>query len=404
MKAGRKQIRKHNRVISTLVIVSMLFLLPMQVEATSSSQKKQNAQSGLDTTNKKIESLKEEAAAIGAELDEKGQELADIMSAQASLETEIEATEAAIAQTELDLQAAKEKAEEQYESMKLRIQFMYESSTSDSYWSAILGAQGIADLLNRVEYVKQVESADRDMLDAYEATVAEIEEIKVSLEEQHTQLTGMKAVYDEQQKQVEAMVAQLKKSASNYATQIANAQKQAENYKKQIKEAERQMAAEEEARRKAAEAAKNEGTNGGSAGINPAQSTNVSGQEVVNYAMKFVGGPYVWAAGHYSTLSARQNYNIMNGVDCSGFVSCVFAHFGIMTPNYSISFAYGGKEVSPDCMQPGDVIVYGYKGGIGHVAIYMGNGKIVEAQSTNAGITANRSWNNREVIAIRRYI
>ena len=104
--------------------------------------------------------------------------------------------------------------------------------------------------------------------------------------------------------------------------------------------------------------------------------------------MQFVGIPYVWAGN-----------SLTNGVDCSGFVHEVYAHFGISTPRYSQAFKSVGQAVSFDNIQPGDVVVYP-----GHVAIYAGGGVIVEAQSTKAGITANRSVQCHTILAIRRLV
>ena len=123
-------------------------------------------------------------------------------------------------------------------------------------------------------------------------------------------------------------------------------------------------------------------------GKNPGASTGVSGSSVVSYAMQFVGNPYVWAGN-----------SLTNGVDCSGFVHEVYAHFGISTPRYSQAFKSVGQAVSFDNIQPGDVVVYP-----GHVAIYAGGGVIVEAQSTKAGITANRSVQCHTILAIRRLV
>mgnify|MGYP002445056744 CR=1 FL=1 len=123
-------------------------------------------------------------------------------------------------------------------------------------------------------------------------------------------------------------------------------------------------------------------------GKNPSASTGVSGSSVVSYAMQFVGNPYVWAGN-----------SLTNGVDCSGFVHEVYAHFGISTPRYSQAFKSVGQAVSFDNIQPGDVVVYP-----GHVAIYAGGGVIVEAQSTKAGITANRSVQCHTILAIRRLV
>ena len=121
---------------------------------------------------------------------------------------------------------------------------------------------------------------------------------------------------------------------------------------------------------------------------NPSQTTNVGGADIVAYAQQFVGNPYVWGGN-----------SLTNGVDCSGFVHQVYAHFGISTPRYSQAFKSVGQPVSYQNIQAGDVVVYP-----GHVAIYIGNGNIVEAQSTRAGITNSRPVNCHTITAIRRLV
>jgi len=108
----------------------------------------------------------------------------------------------------------------------------------------------------------------------------------------------------------------------------------------------------------------------------------------VAFAQQFVGNPYVWGGN-----------SLTNGVDCSGFVHQVYAHFGISTPRYSQAFKSVGQPVSYQNIQAGDVVVYP-----GHVAIYIGNGNIVEAQSTRAGITNSRPVNCHTITAIRRLV
>ena len=110
--------------------------------------------------------------------------------------------------------------------------------------------------------------------------------------------------------------------------------------------------------------------------------------------MQFVGNPYVWGGN-----------SLTNGCDCSGFVHEVYEYFGYNLVRYSMSFAYEGVAVSLENIKPGDIVVYERnKDGVGHVAIYAGNGKIVEAQSSKAGITANRSVTCRKIVAIRRVL
>ena len=120
----------------------------------------------------------------------------------------------------------------------------------------------------------------------------------------------------------------------------------------------------------------------------PAFTSSVSGEELVNYALQFVGNPYVWGGN-----------SLTNGVDCSGFVHEIYEHFGFDLPRYSQSFKTVGQPVSLQNIKAGDIVVYP-----GHVAIYIGNGCIVEAQSTKAGITSNRSVQCHTITAIRRVL
>ena len=113
----------------------------------------------------------------------------------------------------------------------------------------------------------------------------------------------------------------------------------------------------------------------------------VPGEVLVEKAKQFIGTPYV-----YGGMSPA-------GFDCSGFVNQVFKHFGISVPRQSQAFKTVGKAVSFDNLKAGDIVVYP-----GHVAIYIGNGCIVEAQSSSAGITSNRSVKCSTITAIRRVL
>lgn len=97
--------------------------------------------------------------------------------------------------------------------------------------------------------------------------------------------------------------------------------------------------------------------------------------DLVEFACQFVGNPYVWGGNDPYT-----------GADCSGFVRYVYKHFGVDLPRCSYDQAEVGTTVSFDEMQPGDLIFY-YRGNrIGHVAMYIGNGKAVHARGHAYGI------------------
>ena len=110
------------------------------------------------------------------------------------------------------------------------------------------------------------------------------------------------------------------------------------------------------------------------------------GAAVVEYALQFVGNPYVYGGT-----------SLTNGADCSGFVLSVYANFGVSLPHSSTADRTQGYAVDGLAnAQPGDLICYS-----GHVAIYMGNGQIVHASSESTGIKISNA-EHRKILAIRR--
>ena len=370
-------------------------------------KKKSQAEQNLKDKKNEINGLKDQQQTTADDIKNKSAKLDEILAAQKKLQKDITSKQAEIEQNQKDLAAAQEKQQEQYDAMKKRIQFMYENSAEDNIWTAIIESNGITDMLNRIEYVSDVYDSDRALMDSYQAAVEQVKEIGTKLDKDMNELTAMQDDYEKQQADVEAAIVALENQKEQYASQIAQAQQQADNYQNIIT-AQGKIIQEQEAAAAAAAAARANSSSsspsydGGGAGKggsiasdyasgggkNPSASTGVSGSSVVSYAMQFVGNPYVWAGN-----------SLTNGVDCSGFVHEVYAHFGISTPRYSQAFKSVGQAVSFDNIQPGDVVVYP-----GHVAIYAGGGVIVEAQSTKAGITANRSVQCHTILAIRRLV
>lgn len=372
-------------------------------------KKKSQAEKDLKDKKNEINGLKDQQQTTADDIKNKSAKLDEILAAQKKLQADITSKQAEIEQNQKDLAAAQEKQQEQYDAMKKRIQFMYENSAEDNIWTAIIESNGITDMLNRIEYVSDVYDSDRALMDSYQAAVEQVKEIGTKLDNDMNELTAMQDDYEKQQADVEAAIVALENQKEQYASQIAQAQQQAENYQniitaqgKIIQEQEAAAAAAAAAAARANSSSSSSSYDGGGAGKggsiasdyaagggkNPSASTGVSGSSVVSYAMQFVGNPYVWGGN-----------SLTNGVDCSGFVHEVYAHFGISTPRYSQAFKSVGQAVSFDNIQPGDVVVYP-----GHVAIYAGGGVIVEAQSTKAGITANRSVQCHTILAIRRLV
>ena len=116
------------------------------------------------------------------------------------------------------------------------------------------------------------------------------------------------------------------------------------------------------------------------------QAGEESGQAVIDFALQYVGNPYVWGGS-----------SLTHGADCSGFVMAVYGNFGFRLPHYDVSDRSVGSPVaSLSEARAGDIICYN-----GHVALYMGDGMIVHAQDERHGITTS-SATFMHIVCIRR--
>lgn len=370
------------------------------VYAKTEAEKKRDAyKKKLKAKNSDIANIKDSQSDVKDSITAAAARMKTLLSKQEQLKSDIKDKQNEVEQANKKLEEAKEEEQKQYDAMKLRIQYLYENSTDNSIWSAILESNGLSDMLNRIEYATDLYKSDRELMTSYQNAVKKVEDWTVQLADEMDSLLALQDKYQTQQGELKTLMAKLEQQKDAYAQQLAEAQKQAQDYKKTISKQEAIIRAQEAAAARANANTYDGGGTGASGGIasdsylkdpdcNPSQTTDVSGADIVAFAQQFVGNPYVWGGN-----------SLTNGVDCSGFVHLVYAHFGIGTPRYSQAFKSVGQPVSYQNIQAGDVVVYP-----GHVAIYIGNGNIVEAQSTRAGITNSRPVNCHTITAIRRLV
>ena len=115
-------------------------------------------------------------------------------------------------------------------------------------------------------------------------------------------------------------------------------------------------------------------------------SASYKRQQLADYALQFVGNPYVYGGT-----------SLTGGTDCSGYTQSVYRHFGVSIPRTSGEQAGFGREIPYEEMEPGDLVCYS-----GHVAMYIGGGRIVHASSRKEGIKVSNDPAYRTIVSIRR--
>lgn len=413
--------RNGKRILAAALVVALAGGMVQSTGASAiqdAKDKINEANQQLDQTKSQISDIEKKQNSLQQEIDSLDSELVALLLDIEVLKDEIAQKEADIDQATADLAVAEETAQKQYESMKKRIRFMYERG-DNALIESLLGAGSMADFLNRVEYFNQIYDYDRTMLNEYQDTITQVAELKETLEQEQQDMLALKENQEHQSEELQNMLTKKRATMDDFDTKLAQAEALAAQYKQTIqeqndiivaeqariaaeeeerrrREEERRRQEEEERRRQEAAQQQQQQQGGGSdsssgstddGGANPAYQTNISGQAVVDYAMQFIGNPYVWGGT-----------SLTNGADCSGFVMSVFGHFGISLPHSSYALRSCGRAVSYSNAQPGDLICYS-----GHVAIYIGGGRIVGAQSSAVGI-ATQNATYRTILAVRRVL
>ena len=260
--------RKSGRFLAAALSFALVLATPLSAQATKSGlSDAKSKKTALEAEKKKteqelknLEGLKSDTTAYVKKLDSSLESIGNELS---KLGDDIDAKEKQIDTTKQELSEAKETEKSQYESMKLRIKYMYEKGDS-SYVDLLMESGSLSELLNKAEYIGKISAYDRQKLDEYVATKEQIQAKEAELEAEHGELLGLQEQTEAKHASVEQLLSAKQSELKKYESQISAAEGQLSEYEKDIKAQEDSIKAieaemrrkEEEARKKAEAAGK----------------------------------------------------------------------------------------------------------------------------------------------------
>ncbi|MCR4588799.1 MAG: C40 family peptidase [Lachnospiraceae bacterium] len=400
-------LKKIRRLLAASLLITMVGSSVFYAKADTISelkQKQKEDEAKLNEVTEQIDSMQDQQDLLEEEIADLDAELINMMTSIDVLESQIEESKANITVKQGEIKEAEGEYEEalriekeQYEAMKERIRFMYETGDS-TYVDLLLASKDISDMLNKADYIEDIYEYDRQQLEAFRQQKELIAQLKANLEteeaelqEQEAQLEQEMADLEAQKGQLDILLADKKARSSNFDVEIAQAKQQAAAYSARIKEEAakiKKLEAEAEAAKKRQQAASGNYTVTAfdTSVINNANGSEL-GKKIALYGCQYIGNPYVLGGT-----------SLTNGADCSGFIYRIYSDFGYSLPRTSYQMRTAGTGVDYASAQPGDIICYE-----GHVALYLGGGYIVHASSVKTGIKISKAT-YRSILTVRRIV
>ena len=222
--------------------VSVVYAQTTQEKIDQAEKEKKDTENKLDNANQNIDSLKGSQNALKGQLNNLNEQLEQVGDNLNQLESRISSKQQDILQTQAALEEAQQVEQEQYELMKARMKFLYEQG-ENSYLELLLTSKNLGDILNRAEYISEVNLYDQRLLQEYQTTCAQGAETEQQLQTQLADLGDMKVQGEAEQSKVSGLVSQTANSIAGYANEIDAAEAEAENYENLIAQQNQNIAA-----------------------------------------------------------------------------------------------------------------------------------------------------------------
>lgn len=237
-----------NRIVAIGVVVIVCFMTPTIVRASTTLEQLNQAQEEKEQTEQELQEqeealggLEDKQDGLTNQLQRFSLELSEISGNIAEIEQKINEKEYEIIQTQAELVEAIEAEEIQYESMKKRIQFMYEQG-SKIYTEMIFEASGFGDMLNKVDYIEKLSAYENEQLQLHQATKNIIIEFESMLQSQKEELDSLHENAKIEQNEFTNLVNTTKNNLNVTTAELEQAEAEALALEEKIKEQESTIA------------------------------------------------------------------------------------------------------------------------------------------------------------------
>ena len=361
-----------------VAITSILLITIGTAFASPTSQLNKSKQLYNDAV-KKVEALEREVEALDSQI-------VDTMLEIEAIDKKVSDSKAAIVKTEGEIKTIETNIKEEEKLFGERMEALYINGVT-SYLDVVLEATSFSDFISRIDTVKTIIEYDNQIMDGLNTQKTTLANKKQGLEKEQANLVAL-------QTESKNKLATLNKKKEEQGSLIANLESKQKLYASQIREYQAAIEQEQAQRAQQSSATSNNSSkpskpntsNSSGNSSKPSKPStgggqtqpdvpnrgdgSSSGMEIVNYAKRFLGTPYVWGG----TTPA--------GFDCSGFTSYVYRNAaGISIPRTSGSQANVGQYIgSKGSLQPGDLVFFGSP--TRHVGIYVGNGQYIHSPRT----------------------
>ena len=178
-------------VVLTAASVLPCYGATTQEKITNAQNEQAQTQSELESVQEQIDELNSKKGQSQAYLTDLNQQLEDLTKEMEQLQKQYSEKQQELEQVQQELEEAKQQQAEQYDAMKERIQYMYENSSNNNYLAMLLTSGDISEFLNRAEYIQQVSSYDRTMLEEYMSTVETVEAKEDQVQQEQEEIRNL---------------------------------------------------------------------------------------------------------------------------------------------------------------------------------------------------------------------